>query len=260
MSAHKLTAEQQQFYHSQGYLLGFPPIFDREYLQEGYKKITALLSDDENPSDIIGWHRTSRWLHDICSNEQILDYVEGILGPHFYLAGSEFITKAPHSDKVVPWHQDSYYWSTAKSSTVTVWLAFTDVDEGNGAMKVIPRSHLQEIVRHEIADEQSILSYGLDKSLFNENEAVTMTIPCGGISMHDDALIHGSPANLSDRWRIGFVIRYSKTEVKWDPDKYSNYTLYMMRGVDDYKHHPQGDIPGEPFGRPQISKRIRKQK
>jgi len=256
-----LTAEQQEFYEQKGYLLGLPQIFSGEevkQLQEGYAHIVSLLLDDESPGDIMGWHKTSRWLYDICAHPQILNYVEGVLGKDFYLAASEFIPKAPHSDKIVPWHQDSYYWSTALNNSVTVWLAFTDVDEANGAMKVIPGTHKAGIIKHKIAGEDSILSFELDQGTFSEENAVSMIIPAGGISMHVDSIIHGSSTNDSDRWRIGFVIRYSKTVVKWDPKTYPNYQLYMMRGVDEYLNHPQGELPNEPFGRPAYKKRIRK--
>ncbi|OCT12211.1 hypothetical protein A8709_30680 [Paenibacillus pectinilyticus] len=261
MELNKLTAEQQQFYEDQGYLLGLPVIFvgeEMKQLQEGYAQIVSLLQDDENPSDIMGWHKTSRWLYDICAHPQILTYVEGVLGEDFYLAASEFITKSPHSDKTVPWHQDSYYWSTALNNTVTVWLAFTDVDEANGAMKVIPGTHKAGIIQHKIAGDDAILSFELEQGTFSEKDAVSMVIPAGGISMHVDSLIHGSGVNSSDRWRIGFVIRYSKTMVKWDPNVYPNYQLYMMRGKDEYQYHPQGEVPTASFGRPAYAKRIRK--
>lgn len=261
MELKSLTAEQQQFYEEQGYLLGLPAIFTGEELiklQQGYEHILSLLQADENPSDIMGWHKTSRWLYDICAHPQILNYVEGVLGSDFYLSASEFITKSPNSDRTVPWHQDSYYWSTDLNHTVTVWLAITDVDEGNGAMKVIPATHKAGLIQHKIAGEDAILSFELDRGTFSEKDAVSMIIPAGGITMHVDTLIHGSGPNPSNRWRVGFVIRYSKTSVKWDPKLYPNYQLYMMRGQDTYGHHPQGELPAEPFGRPPYTKRIRR--
>ncbi|RAV23202.1 phytanoyl-CoA dioxygenase family protein [Paenibacillus contaminans] len=257
----RLTREQQESYKSEGYLIGMPAIFNEkevEQLRAGYKRTLDMLNEDETPSDIIGWHQTSRWQYDICSHPQILDYVEDLLGPDFYLWGSEFITKSPRSGKVVPWHQDSYYWPLSPHHSVTVWLAFTDVDEGNGAMKVIPGSHKGGLVQHKIADEASILSFQLEDGTFREDSAVTLSIPAGGISLHDDAIIHGSPANPSDRWRIGYVIRYSSTDVKCDLEKNPKFKAYLMRGEDRYRHNPQGDIPTDDFARPEFSKRIRK--
>lgn len=257
----RLTREQRESYKSEGYLIGMPAIFSEEEverLRAGYKRTLDMLNGDETPSDIIGWHQTSRWQYDICSHPQILDYVEDLLGPDFYLWGSEFITKSPRSGKVVPWHQDSYYWPLSPHHSVTVWLAFTDVDEGNGAMKVIPGSHKGGLVQHKIADEASILSFQLEDGTFREDSAVTLSIPAGGISLHVDAIIHGSPANPSDRWRIGYVIRYSSTDVKCDLVKNPNFKAYLMRGEDRYRHNPQGVIPTVDFARPEFSKRVRK--
>ncbi len=61
----RLSEAQIQFYRENGYLTGLPPVFTGEKLtglQQGYKQITALLQEDENPTDIMQWHRTSRWL------------------------------------------------------------------------------------------------------------------------------------------------------------------------------------------------------
>ncbi|WP_135552264.1 phytanoyl-CoA dioxygenase family protein [Paenibacillus cymbidii] len=258
----RLTPEQVQFYADNGYLNGLAPVYTGEEvaeLQEGYRRIVSLLYDGELPSDIMNWHLTSKWLYDICANPRILDLVEGILGPNFYMARTEFITKSPKSDKIVPWHQDSYYWSTEKSKTVTVWLAVSDVTEQNGAMKVIPGTHNAGIIQHRIAGKDSILSFELERGSFNENDAIALVNPAGCISMHDDAIIHGSGPNVSDGWRIGFVIRYSQTGVYWDPKHYPDFRMYMMRGVDEFKRHEQGEVPIERFARPEESnRRIRK--
>lgn len=264
MKRNRLTKEEQQEYEQNGYLLGLPPVFDDQQVQElntGFETLKAMLYENEITSDIAGWHQHSKWLYDICATPQILDYVEDILGPNFFLWGSEFITKPPQSDKVVPWHQDAYYWALHPHNSVTVWLAFTEVDVDNGAMKVIPRSHKGGIIKHRIADENSILSFDLEEGSFSEDDAVSLEIRPGGISLHDDAIIHGSPANHSDRWRIGCVMRYSSTEVKADTEKNPKFRSFMMRGQDQYKHNPQGVIPTERFARPEENtRRIRKTK
>src|ERR1017187_10904936 len=96
------------------------------------------------------WHETSRWLFDIVMNPKILDLVEGILGPDFYVWASNFFVKEPDTHDLVGWHQDAYYWPMSPHHSVTVWLAFTDVDEENGAMKIVPGSHLGGVIEHQI--------------------------------------------------------------------------------------------------------------
>lgn len=256
-----LTEMQVQFYRENGYLTGLAPVFTNERLaelQEGYRRVTDLLREGEDPTDIMQWHRTSRWLYDIATEPKLLDCVESLLGPDFYLWGSEFIVKPPRSPKTVPWHQDAYYWPLAPHNTVTVWLALWDVDAENGAMQVIPRSHKAGIIKHRIAGEESVLSFELEQGHFSTEDAVTLSIPAGAFTLHDDAIVHGSSGNTSDRWRIGYILRFSATEVKCDMERNPNFLSYMVRGVDRYNHNPQGRIPDTAFARPEFSKRIRK--
>ena len=89
----------------------------------------------------------------------------------------------------------------------------------------------------------------LEEGTFNEADAVTINLKAGEVSLHDDNIVHGSPPNRSDRWRIGLTIRYSPTHVKCDLTKGPKFRQYMMRGVDEYKHNPYGTIPTQKYGR-----------
>ena len=71
----------------------------------------------------------------------------------------------------------------------------------------------------------------------------------GEISIHDDKIVHGSPANHSGRRRAGLTIRYSSTIVKCDLSVNPHFTTYLCRGVDEYKHNPVGKVPAQRFGR-----------
>ena len=252
MVRYQLTPEQQQFYSENGYIIGLQPIYSAEemkVLNQELNELAKLLLPDEKMLTIREWHVTSRWLYDVCTNPRILDYVEGILGPNFYMWGSQFFAKAPHTKDTVAWHQDSYYWPLHPHNSVTVWLAFTDVDVDNGAMQVIPRSHKAGLIKHKDISGDSVLTLELEQGSFDEASAKSLIIPTGYMSMHDDAIVHGSPANASDRWRIGLTVRYSGTNVKCDLSKAPSFKSYMCRGVDEYKHNPQGTVPTDKYGR-----------
>jgi len=249
----RLTEEQKAFYHEQGYIKDLPPIYDAagvSDLNEGIKHILALLEPGEKPLEIREWHQNSTFLFDICMNEQILNYVEDLIGPDFYMWASSFFIKDPHSPRTVDWHQDSYYWPITPPESCTVWLAFSDSDKENGAMRVIPKSHLGGIITHtQDADEQSDLTLRCETGEYSERDAVFMNLKAGQISIHDDKIIHGSLGNNSDRPRIGFTIRYSKTNVKCDLAVNPNFRTYHCRGVDKYEHNPRGPIPTVKYGR-----------
>lgn len=250
---HRLTEDQKKFYKENGYLIGLPTLYSSDQLKElnaGYQELIKLLRPGEDDKEIREWHESSRFLFDICTNPQILDYVEDLLGPNFYLWASNFFSKAPRNPSKVGWHQDAYYWPLSPLNSVTAWIAFTDSDEENGAMKVIPGSHLGGLIKHKRASkDESVLTLVLERGTFREDQAVSLVLKAGQISFHDDRMIHGSPPNPSDRWRIGFTIRYSGTNVKCDLSVNPHFKSYLMRGVDEYKLNPVGTIPTVPYAR-----------
>lgn len=252
----RLNEEQKKAYQEKGYLIDLPPVFDVNGVQDlkhGFQELCNLLDPTETPYDMVRWHTDSRWLYDVCANPQILDYVEDLLGPNFYLWGTGVFAKSPRSEAMVPWHQDSYYWPLNPHRTVSVWLAFEDVDDDNGAMKVIPGTHHAGLLKHARSNSaKNVLNLELEKGNYNEQDAVSLILKAGQISIHDDAMVHGSPANRSDRWRTGLAIRYSSTSVKSDMTKWPHFRAYPMRGVDEYNHNPKGEIPVERFARPKV--------
>jgi ectoine hydroxylase-related dioxygenase (phytanoyl-CoA dioxygenase family) len=253
MARDTLTEEQKTQFHEKGYLLGLPPIYTPEEvdaLNAGLEEHLALLEDDEDSKEIREWHEASRFLFDICMNEKILDYVEDLIGPDFYMWASNFFIKEPKTLETVAWHQDSYYWPLTPPESLTVWIAFRDSDEENGAMEVIPGSHNAGLLRHnKMDDTESVLTLECDTAQFREDEKVPLSIKAGCISIHDDKIVHGSPANPSDRPRVAFTVRYSKTKVKCDTSVNPFFRAYHCRGTDTFKHNPVGTVPTERVGR-----------
>lgn len=255
MSNHThLTDEQKSFYHKNGYLIDLPPIYSAEEMSRfnaELPSLLALLEPGETAKDIREWHERSTYLFDIVMNPRIHDLVEGILGPNFYCWASSFFIKEPFSKSTVGWHQDAYYWPMHPHNSVTVWLAFDDVDEENGGMKIIPRSHLHGVIKHKRSQvTDSVLSLELETETFSEADAVQFKLKAGQISLHDDRAVHGSPANPSARRRAGLTIRYSGTNVKNDLTVNPNFKTYLCRGTDEFHHNPIGVPPTERFARP----------
>ena len=141
--------------------------------------------------------------------------------------------------------------SMQPAESVTAWLAIDDVDESNGAMVVIPGTHTGGMIEHKRLDgkNDSVLGLGIDQNNIDNTEGRSINLPAGWFSIHDDKLVHSSPANPSNRRRAGFTIRYSPTRVKNDMSVNSLFRSYLCRGEDVYHHNPQGKIPTQTFGR-----------
>jgi len=252
--AQALTPEQIATYRERGYLKGFR-IFDAagvERLQREYPKLVALLPPGKSMNFVNWWHKRNRFLYDVCTHPRILDHVECLLGPNFFLWGSHFFVKEPGDGTIVPWHQDAQYWPLSPRSAVTVFVAFTDCDRENACMRVIPGSHRGTLLRHHtVEDPRYALKQEIDDERLDPDRAEYIELQAGEISLHDDGLIHGSAANHSNRLRVGFTMRFSSTEVKCDLSVWPNFQAFLVRGVDEYSHNPPGTPPtgyGAPTG------------
>ena len=249
----RLSAAQREFFRVNGYLHGLRPIYTPagvERLNTGLQELLKLLRSGETSKEIREWHETSRFLYDICMNSTILDYVEAVLGPNFFLWGSNFFIKPPRSLSTVGWHQDAYYWPLDPHESLTVWLAFDDSTTENGAMTVVPGSHTAGLLKHvRVGEGDSVLMLECERGQFREDTAVPVTLRAGEVSIHDDKLVHGSPGNPSNTRRAGLTVRYSRTNVKCDLSINPHFTTYLCRGVDAYNHNPRGTVPAQPYGR-----------
>ena len=235
-----------ELYHRQGYLAGFQ-IFEEDQCSrflELYWRLRKLLPSGMSTQEMDWWHATDNELWELCKHPKILDYVESILGPDFFLWGTQFFSKEPRDGKTTPWHQDAFYWPLSPHNAVTVWLAFSDSDEGNGAMMVVPGSHRAGKLKYRKTTQDSdVLDMVLEHGEFRESNAVPLILKAGQISLHDDNIIHGSAPNHSERLRCGLTMRYSAGEVRGDLSVWPFFKAFWVRGVDRWGHNPVGVPP-----------------
>ncbi|MDR6288352.1 ectoine hydroxylase-related dioxygenase (phytanoyl-CoA dioxygenase family) [Inquilinus ginsengisoli] len=192
-------------------------------------------------------HLLFTWLDDLIRHPRILDAVEDIIGPNILAWGSSFFIKEPHDPGYVSWHQDSTYWGLDPADIVTAWVALSESTAENGAMRVIPDSHLLDQVPHrDTFAANNLLSRGQEIAVeVDEKRAHMLVLQPGEMSLHHVRLIHGSDPNPSGKRRIGFAIRYLPTHVRQVVGTHDTATL--VRGVDAFhnfapEQRPESDL------------------
>jgi non-haem Fe2+, alpha-ketoglutarate-dependent halogenase len=186
-------------------------------------------------------HLLFPWLNDLIREKAILDCVEDLYGPNLLCWTTNFFIKEPRDPAFVSWHQDSTYWGLSSPDVVTAWVALSESDEANGAMKVIPGSHLSEQIPHrDTFAPHNLLTRGQEVAVeVDESEAVSLRLRPGEMSLHHVRIIHGSPANCSARRRVGFAIRYLPTHVR---QLQGDDSATLVRGDDHFRtfaHEPR---------------------
>lgn len=134
-------------------------------------------------------------------HDAILDVAEDLIGPNIQLFHDQALFKpARHGGPIHP-HQDNAYWRCLPANLVSCWLTLDDVDAENGAMHLMPGSHL-EAVDHERSD---VL---LDAGVFDTAQAAVVDLPAGGALFHHCQTLHYTPPNRTDRQRRAFAIHF----------------------------------------------------
>lgn len=183
------------------------------------------------------------WIR-LVSDPRLLDVAEQFIGPNIALFSTHYICKAPYTGAAVLWHQDGSYWPLDPMEVVTLWLAVSETDPGNGCMRVIPRTqHLDLQEMHEDNTVDNVLGSSIDKGLVDESQAVDCIMQPGDVEVHHPNVIHGSNANTSDRWRMGLTIRYIPTTTRILRDAGAPFLLRgeAVPGVNTYHPRPVFD-------------------
>ena len=181
-------------------------------------------------------HLLFTWLADLVRHPAILDAVEDVLGPNLLVWSTSFFIKGPRDAAFVSWHQDATYWGLSEPDVVTAWVAFTEATVDNGAMRMVPGSHGEQLVHRDTFAANNLLSRGQEIEVaVDEARGVDIVLRAGEMSLHHVRMVHGSPPNRSDDRRIGFAIRYIPAYVRQLAGEADGAML--VRGVDDFHYY-----------------------
>ena len=139
-------------------------------------------------------------------HEKILDIVEDLIGPNIQLFHDQALFKPPHNAGPIHWHQDNGYWRCVPASLVSCWITLDDVDVDNGAMQILPRSHLIPVA-HERSESQKDTLFDISDQLDDSN-SVTVDLPAGGVNFHHCQTMHYTAPNTTDRQRRALAIHF----------------------------------------------------
>jgi hypothetical protein len=245
-----LTDHDVADFRSNGYLLPHRQLFSAEKLdaleaifEEHLAEKGSKLSDELDTP-----HFRDPRLLDFLLSDEVLDWIEPLVGPDIALWSSHFISKDPFTGRATPWHEDSAFWKGRFDDydhIVTIWLALEDGSfKENGCMRVIPGSHLNGGFSDNYQPtDMTEQTFHAELAGVDEEKAVYFALKRGEFSMHDGRIVHGARANTSATRRTGYTMRYFPSSVKMqDVPQNEGWRIWLARGVDlagnDYANAP----------------------
>ena len=236
-------------YRRDGYYLPVRILDDGE-VAANRQKLEALEASQGHP--IEGAQRSKShllftWIDDLMRNDRILDAVEDLIGPDILCWNTFFWIKEPRSETFVSWHQDLRYWGLDSGDLVTAWLALSPATPETGCMRVLPGSHVGDLLPHSDEYQQNnMLTRGQEISVeVDEARAVSMPLRPGEISLHNVRLAHASSPNRSQDRRIGLSLHYMPTSTRQIVGEWDSAAL--VRGSDRYGHFKHTPRPASDY-------------
>ncbi|MBQ0736344.1 phytanoyl-CoA dioxygenase family protein [Aquimarina celericrescens] len=232
-----LSIIEKQFYGDRGYLLTHKPLFSQAkfgqlytIFEEHLKNRGSLAADALDTP-----HFKDDRLFDFLMADEVLNIIEGIIGPNIGLWSSHFICKEPKIGKRTPWHEDSAYWKgrfNKFDKVVTLWLAIDESTLENGCMGVVPGTHKNGFSRYKNIEKGTATFEEEIATDINEDDVVWFELAKNTYSLHDSRIIHGARANTSSKRRTGYTMRYFSTDLILNQEHPGNKThkIYHCRG------------------------------
>jgi ectoine hydroxylase-related dioxygenase (phytanoyl-CoA dioxygenase family) len=167
----------------------------------------------------------------IVFNKKLTSLIEAIFGNDFFVVKSIYFDKPQQSNWFVSYHQDLTisvnkkielegfnFWTTKHNQfavqppadilkdNFTIRIHLDDTNEQNGALKVIPQSHLKDIYRPETIDWEVETEH-------------TCSVNKGGVMFMKPLLLHSSGKTTNNNKRRVIHIEFSRTtlpgELQW---------------------------------------------
>lgn len=145
---------------------------------------------------------------DMAFRKKTSDFINTILSPlvpdvlvDYKLLGGAYVVKPAHGKGILQPHQDWNLVDERKSRSYNLWIPLVDVDVKNGAVFVLAGSHARLNTYRGPGIPSAFKE--VEQHIWQKLEPLPMK--AGEALFYDHALLHGSPANTSDRVRIGIV-------------------------------------------------------
>lgn len=117
------------------------------------------------------------------------------------------MTKHPGFSSATLWHQDVRYWSYERPELVSAWFALGRESRANGALSVIPGSHLLDFEAQRL-DADLFLRPELDENQSLIAQAQVVELNAGDVLLFHCRLLHAAGQNQTDSVKLSAVFTY----------------------------------------------------
>lgn len=232
---YRLTDEQVEFFHDQGYLSGIR-LFEEEQIEELRNELTEFFKSDHDGNELwheyhsnesgdpnrVLFHALGAWrlrpaFHDILWNPAFLVPASQLLGGSVRFWHDQLFCKPAKHGGNVAWHQDYSYWTRTKPMAhLTCWTGLDPATVDNGCLQYIPGSHNWDLLPITgLAGDMDAIKDVLNEEQWEQfQNPVAIELEVGCCSFHHPLMVHGSKENRTEIPRRAVVLNVIRDGVE----------------------------------------------
>jgi ectoine hydroxylase-related dioxygenase (phytanoyl-CoA dioxygenase family) len=216
---YRLSTEQLEFYHENGYLAGVRLLND-EQIALLRSELAVLANPDQRPDQqrdnlfyefntnesadpskvlfhALGAWRVAPGFHDLIWNPAFLVPAAQLLGGAVRFWHDQIFYKPAYHGGVVAWHQDYSYWTrTQPMAHLSCWIGLDNATVDNGCVQYVPGSHRWNLLPITgLANKMDAIYSILNDDQRRHFQPVAMELKSGEASFHHPLMVHGSFEN-----------------------------------------------------------------
>ena len=239
LDRYRLTDEQIEFFHANGYLKGVRILTDDQVeslrveldqlmnpAHPGRHLFHEYHSNESSDPDRVLFHALGAWrvlpgLHDLLWNPAFFVPASQLLGGPVRFWHDQIFCKPARHGGVVAWHQDYSYWTrTVPLAHLTCWIGLDDSTRENGCLNYVPGSHKwPDLPKPVLTGDMDGIRAVLPEALRGKFNPVAVELKKGESSFHHARTMHGSGCNDTPRPRRATVINVFRDGVMSDSDE-----------------------------------------
>jgi len=216
-----LHEQEIRFYHEEGYLY-LPGLLSAELAAALREEVLDVLEQSglsreslrqaSSAADNLrqnGEYLAGSLLDKMVNSPNIRDIVNQLLGGPSMTYYPFTAVKAGGGGGSFHFHQDNQY-TPHRGPSNNVWIALNPMTPDNGALCMVPRSHLNgEIPRQEGGDGKTVPMIPVPESY------LPMRMNAGDAVVFTRLTVHGSGPNNTSEARVAYALQYHREDTQW---------------------------------------------
>ena len=164
----------------------------------------ATASTSRQNLQIVPLHPHSDLIKAFPFHPKVIEYVTGLIGDRVVVHLDQVFLKPARTGLGTNWHQDNAYFRVKDPlKGVAMWIAVHAANAANGTLRVIPK-----MMHTEIDHDRDPYSDHHIRIYPEEDKAVSMELPAGGVAFFCYGTPHATGDNATDKDRAGLAFHF----------------------------------------------------